>query len=1152
MEKLFTYYDIKNKFLQLEEENMQKNNEDYYNLDEKQLVEFQKSFFDTLTSGVVIFSDNQIEYANIAALKMIGVANGDVLLGKSPLEFISPEFVEIAKERINLLMNGTKLLPIEIKFKRVDNGEKIDVFVSSSIFNSNNKVHFLIVLNDISEKNKIEKELQKNIYRLNSLFNIDDKAFDTEKEYFIFMVDEIQKISQSEFCFFTKVESNIVDLQNILCSEHCRAQNEIVRELIENENISNFLYKCLEQKKPIINNKYNETENSLTLTSNFMINRFLLIPFIEKNIVKGIIGVANKKNFYEEEDIAHLTIYLKSFWAKIINYRTEQVLRKSENKYRNIIEKANDGVLIISNKQILFANEKITNLTEYKIEELIGKDYSKVFSKTTTKDILKNVTSILNDFLSSIVFNAELVTKSNDKIETEINLSLIEFESKDALLLFIRDIRERNQKDIENKMLFGAIDFSPTAIIITDIKGRVEYVNNKFFELSGYSREEVFGKDLINLIFIDKGANIIDTIKNNLQTKGIWSGEIQNRKKTGEIYWDLSTISTIKDNKGRVIKYIIAKEDITGIKNKEQELIQRNLNLKLLNDFHLCLLDSETEDQLLFAFCDIAVTTLGFELAIVGSIISDNGEYHLLSEANSFKEISNIFHITKNIKLQNDCELIKSFNENSTRPCDLRNRCSNCNIIPKDLEYELLLSVPIVVDEHTKKCLLLFKKIYEDIDDFKYHLIFELINYISFGVNIMKERIEKQKYQERHLIEKNLLNVTLNSIADAVITVDKEGLVSYINYSAINLLDSKEADLLGKKIFDIINLYDSNDQKVFYNPFDSIEEKQENKDVIKSRYSLVNFTNHRKKVNISSAKILDEKGLFIGVVIVLRDITRIVKIETQAALSQKMESVGQLAAGIAHEINTPMQFVGDNTYFIKESFETVFSFIDKTINSFNSNYSIEKIIEYFRDNFEEHEIDYYKNEIPIAIDRTIDGIDRVRKIVIAMKNFAYSSGKQKAQSNINQGIDVTVTISKNEWKYVADLITELDNELPPVYCSLDEINQVILNMIINAAHAIAEKKSITKEFEGTIKIRTYKDSTNAYIEINDNGAGIPADKINRIFDPFYTTKEVGKGTGQGLTIAHDIIVNKHHGAIDVESETGIGTKFIISLPINGE
>lgn len=282
------------------------------------------------------------------------------------------------------------------------------------------------------------------------------------------------------------------------------------------------------------------------------------------------------------------------------------------------------------------------------------------------------------------------------------------------------------------------------------------------------------------------------------------------------------------------------------------------------------------------------------------------------------------------------------------------------------------------------------------------------------------------------------------------------------------------------------------------------------------------------------------------------DITDRKKMEAKKALSQKLESIGQLAAGIAHEINTPIQYVGDNLHFIQESFghfEKLLEAYGPLVKYAQDNPSCRELAAAINGTVEAVDLPYLRAEIPKAIEQSLEGIARVAKIVRAMKEFSHPSHGVKSPANLNQAIESTVAISRNEWKYVADLITDFDPDLPPVECVVDEINQVVLNMIINAVDAI--KEANPGPGKGKITIKTGSNDKFIEISISDTGAGIPQEIIDKIFDPFFTTKEVGKGTGQGLTLAHDIVVNKHYGSIEVESEVGKGTTFTILLPISG-
>jgi signal transduction histidine kinase len=195
------------------------------------------------------------------------------------------------------------------------------------------------------------------------------------------------------------------------------------------------------------------------------------------------------------------------------------------------------------------------------------------------------------------------------------------------------------------------------------------------------------------------------------------------------------------------------------------------------------------------------------------------------------------------------------------------------------------------------------------------------------------------------------------------------------------------------------------------------------------------------------------------------------------------------------------------------------------------------------------DVEYLSQEIPKAIQQSLDGVERVANIVRAMKEFSHPGSGEKTSIDLNHAIESTITVAKNEWKYVADVVSEFDPQLPPVSCLPGEFNQVILNILVNAAHAIAVVVGDAAGQKGTIRVMTRRDGAWAEVRISDTGPGIPEAIQNRVFDPFFTTKKVGKGTGQGLAIAHNVIVEKHGGSITFESEVGKGTTFIIRLPI---
>ena len=268
--------------------------------------------------------------------------------------------------------------------------------------------------------------------------------------------------------------------------------------------------------------------------------------------------------------------------------------------------------------------------------------------------------------------------------------------------------------------------------------------------------------------------------------------------------------------------------------------------------------------------------------------------------------------------------------------------------------------------------------------------------------------------------------------------------------------------------------------------------------------------------------------------------------------AEKLASVGQLAAGIAHEINTPIQFVGDNTRFLQESFTDLLELVNvykELCNAASEGKDLHELAEKARTLSDDIEVDYLAEEIPSSLSQSLEGVERISKIVRSMKDFSHPGTDTLEYIDINNSIESTINVSRNEWKYVATMVTDFDKELTSVPCYPGELNQVILNMIVNAAHAIDESRKEDDPL-GTITVTTVSGSDYAEIRIADSGCGMDEETRKRIFEPFFTTKGVGKGTGQGLAIAYTVIVDKHKGMINVASKPGAGTTFIIQLPMN--
>ena len=306
-------------------------------------------------------------------------------------------------------------------------------------------------------------------------------------------------------------------------------------------------------------------------------------------------------------------------------------------------------------------------------------------------------------------------------------------------------------------------------------------------------------------------------------------------------------------------------------------------------------------------------------------------------------------------------------------------------------------------------------------------------------------------------------------------------------------------------------------------------------------------------LDITVNPVIRANGRNAGFLLLARETTERKNLEFQLTQAQKLEAIGQLAAGIAHEINTPTQYVGDNTRFLQDSFRDLMPLWGKAADMLlkvkEGSVSNDDIAE-IETVVQTVDLDYLTNEIPQAIKESLEGIERVTTIVQAMKEFSHPGGEEKTLVDINRSIESTITVARNEWKYVADLETDLSPGLPPMNCYPGDLNQVILNLIVNAAHAIGDVISKDKAEKGRIVISTRSLDGWVEIRVSDTGSGIPEEIQNRIFDPFFTTKEVGKGTGQGLSLARTTIVEKHHGRLTFETEKEKGTTFIIRLPVD--
>ncbi|MBU0650344.1 GHKL domain-containing protein, partial [bacterium] len=406
---------------------------------------------------------------------------------------------------------------------------------------------------------------------------------------------------------------------------------------------------------------------------------------------------------------------------------------------------------------------------------------------------------------------------------------------------------------------------------------------------------------------------------------------------------------------------------------------------------------------------------------------------------------------------------------------------------------------------------------------------------------ILKEHTEfAKKLQEAN---ENVEKI-LETLPVGIVIMDMNDQIQKLNSSALELLDARAPeDVIGKKASTIFTSSAKSENEAelktfrgkkllvmkssitlkIRNEFVTIEAFMDITETRRSREELERLVEERtKEITHTNKKLQDE-------------INERKQVQIQLLQSEKMSALGQLAAAIAHEINNPIGFINANLSSAENYLEKLINYIDQLEHI---NPEKQDLIKQYQNKYK---IDFIKNDFKDLIKESEDGTERVKKIVGELKKFIYKEDKEHiTQININKEIDSTLNIVWNELRYKAEIIKEFDPDLPEIPCFTQQLNQVLMNILLNAGQAIKTK--------GTIKIKTYKQDKNIIIEISDTGQGIPEENLATIFNPFFTTKERGQGTGLGLSIANDII-KRHHGKIEVQSKLEKGSNFKIILPI---
>jgi len=622
------------------------------------------------------------------------------------------------------------------------------------------------------------------------------------------------------------------------------------------------------------------------------------------------------------------------------------------------------------------------------------------------------------------------------------------------------------------------------AVLLLSPDFRVLHCNASAERLFGWSSREAAGQLYRTVAGTDVTEAERRSIHSEILSNGSWNGEIICTNRSGKRFIVYVSWSVLRDKSGRADKVVGIHRDITAPKQMEQAL-------------------RETEDRLALVHQALALGTWEVDLDTEQVRCSDQQ-----------LRLYGIFEPRGPFALSEWWQIV--------HPDDR----------PTNEESQRAMETSDTFDRQ-------LRVIWPDGSIHWLHTHWRVVNQQGERHRIIGADFEITRQKQAEHARAQLASIVENTDA-AIISADAQGQVLTWNAGAERLYGYSAEEMIGRSVVSIIPA----EKMIEHASFS--EKLQSGESIIHVETVRLKKSGERLPIFLTLSPIWDAHKRFLGVAHVSEDISHIKELERQLAQTQKLESIGQLAAGIAHEINTPVQYIGDNGKFLESAFRDLVSLADSCRRPDDA---VDPSP--IQQTADAGVYDYLREEVPRAIEQLLSGVDQVARIVRAMKDFSHPGAVEKIPLDINRAIENTVLVSKNEWKYVAEVTTDLDPDLPAVPCLGSELNQVVLNLIVNAAHAIGDAIGETGGM-GRIHIATRQVGDLVEILVRDSGCGIPKAIQARVFDPFFTTKPVGKGTGQGLAIAHNVIVRKHGGAILFESEPGEGTSFIIRLPIKPE
>jgi len=700
---------------------------------------------------------------------------------------------------------------------------------------------------------------------------------------------------------------------------------------------------------------------------------------------------------------------------------------------------------------ILYINQYYANSLGVDKEMITGKRYDEIFGKHN-QDIRKQSLELLNK--DHVEVRREVSLGSNSrKISAVVSVKKLPRNSKEELLYLeqltdittFKNVESNLQEELIRHRQF--LDTIPVPVYFIDNESKFKNCNQAFEKMVQLSREKIIDRMIDDVIPVQNRNYFQKSDRELLDNPGFitYEGRIDSNSNYKEVRFHKATFVDTTYEVKGVVGIIL---DITDIKEAEKALKQ-----------------SEEKYKDIFENANDIIFLIDFS-----GVFIDVNRAGLLKYGYSPDEIKKL----------NFADIVEA-NHHKRVSTNMRARISG---IVQKKPYELLTynksGEPLWIEVSGR-------------------LMME--NGQPVGIQGIARDVTDRKKSEKELY---LLENALLNIDEAIVITNSDAKIEYVNPAFELMTQYSKREVLGKNP----SLLKSNEHsKEFYKDlWDQIST---------GKIWKGSFINKRKdgtlfeeETTISPVK--DNNGNITEYVAVKRDVTERVMMEAQLRQSQKLEAIGTLAAGVAHEINTPMQFIMDNTLFLKKAFNVLSEYIVEA-ESLLHNSSIEKsqMVEMLAEIEKTKKVNFHREEVPFSFEDCLEGIDRVRKIIIAMKDFSHPGHNEKSMADINKAIESTAVITKNVWKYECELDLDLEKDLPPVFCSIDDINQVFLNLIVNATDAIVELKEMRNELnsdddmQGRIIIRTRSEKNSVVITVKDNGTGIPEAIKDKVFQPLH-------------------------------------------------